>query len=226
MDAHTVNNIDLEFPLLCSSCLGPSQYLQMVRRHAHSSCRTCERPYTSFRWKPGATARYKHTVVCATCARGQNVCQCCLLDLDLAISTSKRDALLGQKALPTSRKGKEYVATLAEHREHSFSLTGDLSSLKPATSQRLLPNAELRPDYSKNKPKTCSFWLKGNCARGSSCPYLHEKSETIQSSSIEERFYGVKKEDRADSKSLDVPLPHELSEDVDPMSLFPSMSSV
>jgi pre-mRNA-splicing factor RBM22/SLT11 len=38
-----------------------------------------------FRWRPGATARYKKTEVCQTCAKVKNVCQTCLLDLEFGI---------------------------------------------------------------------------------------------------------------------------------------------
>ncbi|KAL0228124.1 hypothetical protein RCL1_004267 [Eukaryota sp. TZLM3-RCL] len=208
MDSHTVNNIDLVFPLLCSSCLGPSKYIQMVRRQGHSSCRTCQLPYTSFRWKPGVTARYKHTVVCATCARSQNVCECCLLDLDLGISVAKRDSLVGQQVLPSSNKGREYAATLTEHKEKEVGLaltSGNLSSLV-ARPTSFLANAELKPDYLKNRPKTCSFWLKGTCNRGAECPFLHEESETKPSSSISERFTGIssKIESQEKSKSTEI----------------------
>ena len=39
----------------------------------------CARPYTVFRWCPGAKMRYKRTEVCQSCAQLKNVCQTCLL---------------------------------------------------------------------------------------------------------------------------------------------------
>jgi pre-mRNA-splicing factor RBM22/SLT11 len=44
-------------------------------------CKICERPYTVFRWQPGARARFKKTQICQTCAKSKNVCQTCVLDL-------------------------------------------------------------------------------------------------------------------------------------------------
>ena len=41
----------------------------------------CNRPFTVFRWNPGAGARFKKTEVCTTCAKIKGVCQTCLLDL-------------------------------------------------------------------------------------------------------------------------------------------------
>lgn len=45
------------------------------------SCKICDRPFTIFRWRPGAKARYKATQVCQTCAKMKNVCQVCIFDL-------------------------------------------------------------------------------------------------------------------------------------------------
>ena len=39
----------------------------------------CSRPFTVFRWCPGARMRYKRTEVCQACAQLKNVCQTCLL---------------------------------------------------------------------------------------------------------------------------------------------------
>ena len=42
----------------------------------------CARPFTIFRWCPGARMRFKKTEVCQTCAKMKNICQTCLLDLE------------------------------------------------------------------------------------------------------------------------------------------------
>jgi hypothetical protein len=42
----------------------------------------CARPFTVFRWCPGARMRFKKTEVCQTCAKMKNICQTCLLDLE------------------------------------------------------------------------------------------------------------------------------------------------
>ena len=44
-------------------------------------CKICERPFTVFRWRPGARARHKKTQLCQTCAKSKNACQTCVLDL-------------------------------------------------------------------------------------------------------------------------------------------------
>ncbi len=72
---------DTEFPIACETCLGDNPYLRVMRDRLAKGCSVCERPMTSFRWKPGPKARYKSTVICQACARMKNVCQVCVLDL-------------------------------------------------------------------------------------------------------------------------------------------------
>lgn len=45
-------------------------------------CKICARPFTVFRWCPGARMRFKKTEVCQTCSKLKNICQTCLLDLE------------------------------------------------------------------------------------------------------------------------------------------------
>lgn len=45
-------------------------------------CKICNRPFTIFRWCPGARMRFKKTEICQTCSKLKNVCQTCLLDLE------------------------------------------------------------------------------------------------------------------------------------------------
>jgi len=74
-------------------------------------CGTCARPFTVFRWNPGAGMRFKTTVVCQTCAKTRNVCQTCLLDLEYHLPTQVRDTALGvANEAPTSDINREYYA--------------------------------------------------------------------------------------------------------------------
>jgi pre-mRNA-splicing factor RBM22/SLT11 len=66
-----------------------------------------------FRWNPGANAgsRFKQTVICQTCAKIKNICQCCLLDLEYGLPTQVRDTALKIKnQAPTSDVNREYYA--------------------------------------------------------------------------------------------------------------------
>jgi len=62
-------------------CADGFLYLQTKDRYG-KECKTCARPFTVFRWCPGARMRFKKTEVCQSCARMKNVCQTCLLDLE------------------------------------------------------------------------------------------------------------------------------------------------
>jgi pre-mRNA-splicing factor RBM22/SLT11 len=59
-------------------------------------CKICNRPFTIFRWCPGARMRFKKTEICQTCSKLKNVCQTCLLDLEfgLFIPSNKKSFLL------------------------------------------------------------------------------------------------------------------------------------
>jgi len=55
--------------------------------------------------------------------------------------------------------------------------------------------ARTQPYYDRNRAHICSFFVKGSCNRGLSCPFRHEtppdeKSELAQQN-IKDRYYGV-----------------------------------
>lgn len=81
---------DAQFPILCETCLGDNPYVRMTREQFGGSCKVCDRPYTVFRWKPGAKARVKQTVVCQMCSKVKNVCQSCILDLQYGACPASR----------------------------------------------------------------------------------------------------------------------------------------
>ena len=56
--------------------------LDQTKEKYGKECKTCNRPFTVFRWCPGARMRFKKTEVCQTCSKLRNVCQTCLLDLE------------------------------------------------------------------------------------------------------------------------------------------------
>jgi hypothetical protein len=51
-----------DFPIVCEVCLGPNPYIRMIKQVNHKECKVSGRVFTSFRWRPGAEARYKETV--------------------------------------------------------------------------------------------------------------------------------------------------------------------
>jgi hypothetical protein len=88
-----------------------THYSSQSKQEYGRSCGTCARPFTVFRWNPGAGMRFKTTVICQTCAKVKNVCQTCLLDLEYGLPTQVRDTALAlQNEAPTSDINREYYA--------------------------------------------------------------------------------------------------------------------
>lgn len=83
----------------------------MSKQPLGAECKVCTRPFTLFRWLPGQGMRYKKSEICQTCAKGKNVCQTCMLDLQFGLPTQVRDTALGHKsAAPTTAINREYYA--------------------------------------------------------------------------------------------------------------------
>ncbi|TFK76293.1 hypothetical protein BDN72DRAFT_830848 [Pluteus cervinus] len=182
-----------EFPILCETCLGDNPYIRMSKQEYGRSCGTCARPFTVFRWNPGAGMRFKTTVICQTCAKVKNVCQTCLLDLEYGLPTQVRDTALAiQSEAPTSDINREYYAQNMESK-----LQGNKAELTSGRSvsvgkEMLKQLARTDPYYKRNRPQICSFYVKGECNRGSDCPYRHEMpvDNELSHQNIQDRYHG------------------------------------
>ncbi|KAK7506347.1 hypothetical protein BaRGS_00002459 [Batillaria attramentaria] len=190
---------DSEFPILCQTCLGDNPYIRMTKEKYGKECKTCARPFTVFRWCPGARMRFKKTEVCQTCSKLRNVCQTCLLDLEYGLPVQVRDqALKVQDSMPKSDVNKEYYTQNMEREianSDGISPVGALAGKAQAPSDMLLKLARTTPYYKRNRPHICSFWVKGECKRGEECPYRHEKptdpDDPLADQNIKDRFYGI-----------------------------------
>ncbi|KAG6837282.1 hypothetical protein H0H93_011884 [Arthromyces matolae] len=184
-----------DFPILCETCLGSNPFVRMSKQEYGRSCGTCARPFTVFRWNPGAGGRFKTTVICQTCAKVKNVCQTCLLDLEYGLPTQVRDTALAiQNEAPTSDINREYYAQNMESK-----LEGNKSGLETgpvrtssAGKEMLKQLARSDPYYKRNRPQVCSFFLKGECNRGEECPYRHDKpvDNALAHQNIQDRYHG------------------------------------
>ncbi|KAH3872230.1 pre-mRNA-splicing factor RBM22-like [Dreissena polymorpha] len=189
---------DSEFPILCQTCLGDNPYLRMMKEPYGKECKICARPFTVFRWCPGARMRFKKTEVCQTCSKIKNVCQTCLLDLEYGLPVQVRDAALKiQDNMPKSDVNKEYYQQNMEREmalNDGVNPSGALGKAM-APSDMLLKLARTTPYYKRNRPHICSFWVKGECKRGEECPYRHEKptdpDDPLADQNIKDRFYGM-----------------------------------
>ncbi|XP_071105673.1 pre-mRNA-splicing factor RBM22-like [Haliotis cracherodii] len=190
---------DAEFPILCQTCLGDNPYIRMTKEKYGKECKICARPFTVFRWCPGARMRFKKTEVCQTCSKIKNVCQTCLLDLEYGLPVQVRDAALkAYDNMPKSDVNKEYYTQNMEREIANSDGTnpvGALTGKAQAPSDMLLKLARTTPYYKRNRPHICSFWVKGECKRGEECPYRHEKptdpDDPLADQNIKDRFYGM-----------------------------------
>lgn len=188
---------DSNFPILCQTCLGDNNFIRMMVDKYGSECKICQRPFTTFRWNPGAKMRYKKTEVCQTCARAKNVCQTCLLDLQYGLPVQVRDSILGTKQdLPKDEINREYhnqVLDQAMSQADASEAWGPHKSQPP--SDVLAKIARTAPYYKRNRAHICSFWVKGECRRGEECPYRHEKptdpDDPLSDQNIKDRYYGT-----------------------------------
>lgn len=189
---------DAEFPILCQTCLGDNPYIRMTKEKYGKECKICVRPFTVFRWCPGARMRFKKTEVCQTCSKIKNVCQTCLLDLEYGLPVQVRDAALKiADEMPKSDVNKEFYT---QNMEKEMALgdgttPGGALGKSQATSDMLLKLARTTPYYKRNRPHICSFWVKGECKRGEECPYRHDKptdpDDPLADQNIKDRFYGI-----------------------------------
>ncbi|CAF3537151.1 unnamed protein product [Rotaria sp. Silwood1] len=189
---------DSEFPILCQTCLGDNPYIRMMKERYGQECKICNRPFTIFRWCPGARMRFKKTEICQTCSKVKNVCQTCLLDLEFGLPVQVRDeALQITDNIPKGQVNKEYFTQNAEVQlslEQTPQPYGQLAKAQPP-SDVLMKLARSAPYYKRNQPHICSFYVKGECKRGEECPYRHEKptdpDDPLSNQNIRDRFYGV-----------------------------------
>jgi len=191
---------DSEFPILCQTCLGDNPYLRMMKEKYGKECKVCSRPFTVFRWCPGAKMRFKKTEVCQTCAKLKNVCQTCLLDLQYGLPVQVRDAALKVKDdLPRSDVNREYYiqnidTELANNPDYNGP-AGAVGKIASHKSELLTKLARNTPYYKRNRPHICSFWVKGECKRGEECPYRHDRpsdpDDPLSEQNIKDRYYGV-----------------------------------
>ncbi|TYZ62323.1 hypothetical protein PybrP1_009346 [[Pythium] brassicae (nom. inval.)] len=187
-----------DFPQLCETCLGDNPYVRMMKESFGSACKICTRPFTVFRWKPGKQARYKKTEVCQSCARMKNVCQTCVLDLQFNLPVQVRDTFLAKAGggderviVPESDANREWFA---QQHNRMLEQEGSVSAYGKAQSSALVQLARKEPYYKRNRAHLCSFFARGECNRGETCPYLHEmprsKDDPLAKQNIKDRYYG------------------------------------
>ena len=188
-----------DMPLVCEVCLGPNPYIRMIKMPMSRECKISGRPYTAFRWQPGAEARYKETIIAPEVAIAKNVCQVCLMDMEYNLPVRVRDQLMGAGGerggiqTPSSDTNKEYhwanqrkameEGTLQGFQElNAQGRQGMGQSFNKLASLSRGGSAAHSPYYDRNLPKMCSFWC-GRRARASSTARARSGRATASSAS-------------------------------------------
>lgn len=204
-----------EFPILCNKCLGTNPYIRMMKAEYEAQCKICKRPFTLFTWKPDQNSRYKRTEICQTCSKLKNVCQTCLFDLQFGLPVEIRDKYLKNKIeIPKENANRDFFIAnatknfdkldLPYYKEGAYILPENLKNIinqnnKNENNNLLISDKENEKKIEKtpkrNLPQICSFFVKGNCTRGETCPYRHEIPKIDENknlnNSIENRFNGI-----------------------------------
>ncbi|EEA06190.1 uncharacterized protein CMU_019470 [Cryptosporidium muris RN66] len=149
---------ECDFPISCGNCLGDTQYLRMVRSNNEKSCKLCNRPCTSFRWKFNNSNKYKQTVICKTCAQLKNVCQVCVSDINYGIPLSLLDNYIAKHSKDNSLLSLTNIPNTIANRDYFVEnkLNGNdegyIRKLEKSIIQRrqILESNILKSELSKN----------------------------------------------------------------------------
>jgi pre-mRNA-splicing factor RBM22/SLT11 len=87
-----------------------------------------------------------------------------------------------------SRVGREYQAMQLHERGDDGAMTNQ------KLHEGLMRIARKTPYYERNLPQLCSFFARGECTRGTECPYRHEmprdKDDPLSKQNIKDRYAG------------------------------------
>lgn len=189
-----------EFPLVCETCLGDNPYVRMTKEPFGKKCQVCENPFTVFAWQAGTKGRLKRVEICKSCAQAKNVCQVCIYDLQYGLPVKVRDRVLREhgaagatSAVPQSMANRAwYTAQQERALEQGQNTVGEANALAVAKLQEM---AQMQPRYERNMAKLCSFFARGECNRGDTCPFRHElpkdRNDPMSKQDTKSRFYGT-----------------------------------
>ena len=140
--------------------------------------------------------------ICKNCAKTKNVCQVCIFDLQYGLPVQVRDSILRENGGGTSSAGA--IVPQSDANRAWFAQTqaraieqgtaGAMSGSMEATL-KLQEAAKMAPQYDRNLAKLCTFFARGECNRGSRCPFRHEmprdRNDPLAKQSTKSRFYGL-----------------------------------
>lgn len=196
---------DTEFPLVCETCLGDSPYVRMTKLPHGKPCAVCAVPFTVFAWQAGTRGRLKKVEICRSCATSKNVCQVCIYDLQYGLPVQVRDKVLAEcgdaggapgsteLAIPQSDPNRAWY-NASRDRAIEAGRAGGTGMVNEEADRKLRAMARMEPRYERNLPKICSFYARGECNRGTTCPFRHvmprDRDDPLAKQNTKDRFYG------------------------------------
>lgn len=112
-----------------------------------------------------------------------------------------RDRILAEEgckdavtAVPQSDANRAWMTA---QQERDIELGRNIQGCVPtnsAAAMKLQSMARMEPMYERNLPKLCSFFAKGECNRGTQCPFRHEmprdRNDPLSKQNTKDRFFG------------------------------------
>jgi len=117
-----------------------------------------------------------------------------VLDLEYGLPVQVRDSTLEEherQKMPQSDVTRGYMIEQVER--NGGTVEGMPEYGKAIEPSKLLERLQRRtPYYKRNLPHLCSFFAKGECNRGATCPYRHEMPLTgeLANQNIKDRYFG------------------------------------
>lgn len=191
---------ETEFPVVCETCLGDNAYVRMTKESHGKKCKICDAPFTVFAWQAGTKGRLKKVEICKSCAQAKNVCQVCIYDLQYGLPVKVRDKILKESGsagattqVPQSQANRAWYSAQQDRvLAQGGNMVGDTNALAHA---QLAGIARMEPRYERNLPKLCSFFARGECNRGTDCPFRHEmpkdRNDPLSKQNTKDRFHGT-----------------------------------
>ncbi len=105
-----------------------------------------------------------------------------------------RDSFLAQHErinLPSDGTGKRALVAAVENKLSDPNATlAQYETTNPVLEKLARRGA---PKYDRNRAKLCSFYARGACSRGDSCPYRHEMpvENELSKQNLQDRFHGT-----------------------------------
>jgi pre-mRNA-splicing factor RBM22/SLT11 len=117
-----------------------------------------------------------------------------MLDLQYGLPVQVRDSVLGVKeTVPKNEANREYfiAANKARLERNDVSLLDYERETDPA-AKAILGRLVTKKDYERNLAPPCSFYARGKCTRGDTCPYRHvlQAARYPSLQSYRDRYYG------------------------------------